>query len=110
MDLAKLTPAPWYVQIEGGGVVMAADDCPVAECGGDVDAEFIALARNAFAVMMDRNWTPVPIGNGYWMPQHPDDGTPGYFTNAHPGRVFTDPFTAIVEADKFYRANIDKRD
>lgn len=129
MNLDKLTPAPWY---EGkpyaemcdcftgtlGGVcsnVWADGGHDVTKlCAGlgEDDAKFMALARNAFDVMMRRGWTLYRDGGGYWIAVveyggspiiRADDGELCWYTGLRP-----DPFTALVEADKWYREHIDK--
>jgi hypothetical protein len=48
LDLSKLTPAPW-TYYPGGVYGPEPDEVDVACCAqGNTDAEFIALARNAF--------------------------------------------------------------
>ena len=95
MDLSKLTPAPWVI----GG------DLHLGETGWSTefaDIEFIELARNAFDVMMRRGWNPV---RGYysdaslWAAEDVD----GTICDLHA----TDPFTALVAADKWYRENVE---
>lgn len=76
-------------------------------------AAFYALARNAFDVLMRRRWLVeciTPPCDGF------PDG-PGWTASFHgmymdpnecmlPGG-FPDPFTALVEADKWYRENVE---
>lgn len=74
------------------------------ERNAETDAEFIALARNAFDIMMRHpSWTLRACLDGeyraYW---HIEDdlenrlGCGGY-----------DPFTALAEADKWYKENME---
>lgn len=79
---------------------------------GEANLQFIKLARLAFDVMMRRKWWPVPrVGGGWtvhftkgsaerWMMEysrsHQGDGCP----------KFDDPYTALIEADKWYRENV----
>lgn len=118
MDLSKLTPAPWeavyglpsvdmrvYVPGEEGDerryAICATEEKYVVgpePNGDDTDALFIALARNAFDVMMRRGWGVAKeldgwsvFGNGIVR------GNPGV----------PDPFTALVEADKWYAAHVE---
>ena len=77
------------------------------------DAAFIALARNAFDVMMRRGWYPV------FSPEHNrwTVCTQGLW-NRMSGELalsFRDathfcgnPFAALVEADKWYAENVEK--
>ncbi len=103
LDLSKLTPAPWRLQCAGSGLVIDAEDLPAADCGGDVDAQFIALARNAFDVMMRRSWgVRVTTGVSHQAVFHVhDDGRDIGPT------CYTCPFTALVETDKWANENPD---
>ena len=67
------------------------------------DAEFIALARNAFDVMMRRGWWASFDGG-----LHPEKWSvhgkgSGFLRDQ---KMHDDPFTALVEADKWYKENI----
>lgn len=130
MDLEKLTSAPWEWHAEDGSLLtlsQAGDDVAghvlsCAPCGAcqkrgapclgpsKADAEFIALARNAFDVMMRRGWCPVLRDKGEWVVQ---DGEEWVYRFANYGgdgsRInAADPFTALVEADRWYRANVEQ--
>jgi len=115
LDIAKVTPAPWFAKCEGiccgvyqgspekQGVSIDLQDPTWA------DAQFIALARNAFDVMMRREWgvkqcTVGPECEPAW---YADWST---VTNVEmPDSLYCkDPFTALVEADKWYRENVEK--
>lgn len=122
IDLTKLTPAPWYVTTNDYGTeftVCAKLNGQVARIvswHSDIDAEFIALARNAFDIMMWHGWHAVPL-------RFTDDGCDQWGVKSADAMVETiaesgfskksctfwpDPFTALVEADAWYRANIEK--
>jgi hypothetical protein len=108
MDLSKLTPAPW--------------ECRPENCGGWCDEadkhenqEFIALARNAFDVMIRRkDWSPIhnenPEHGGVgWHVAHSDSKVADSASSlgwCFPG-PWPDPFTALVEADAWYKANVE---
>jgi hypothetical protein len=110
MDLSKLTPAPWHaVQDDIGWLV---------RCEWD-DAEFIALARNAFDVMMRRGWVAVrsnSLKTNPWFVQDenreqlrvlgPEDDD-GDETWLYPDWA-ADPFTALVEAHQWYQDHMSK--
>ncbi len=111
MDLENLTPAPWRVS-DCHGLCVVRDD-PIADVvcelsvgqwtGNREDADFIALARNAFAVMMRRGWVPVR-GETTWYvlaTELPTDIAHG---------DYADPFTALVEADKWIGRQREKHD
>jgi hypothetical protein len=105
LDLEKLTPVPWEASNE---------ECPCIHNGDwdDVlwepwactptDAEFISLARLAFDVMMRRGWGVERVGStGWFLTDDSLANLPGF-----EGGPYSDPFTALVEADKWYKANI----
>lgn len=89
------------------------------ECDAATNAAFIALARNAFDVIVSRYWK-----YDWWGEKHEDDedGNPtgGWrldwesclpvwsglmaWNNKH---AWPDPFTALVEADRWYKANVE---
>lgn len=127
IELEKLSPAPWYVQQnrdhptaspfvcrpgEGGIAVMqwlCHEQTPEAEADMirkvEVNAEFIALARNAFDVMMRRAWYSVPrkadasewiVLNAFAVELERGGNTGVYFTSS-------DPFSCLVEAEDWYR-------
>jgi hypothetical protein len=75
---------------------------------GRTNMLFAALARNAFDVMMRRGWWAVPMAvpfdHSRWcvdseedLPWKSKDGI------IQEGFVWPDPYTALVEADKWYR-------
>lgn len=111
MDISKLTPAPWSwdgddndPSIEGNGGCVAHVQChgninTVAREGqqySHADADFIAIARNAFDVMMRRGWGVTC------------DRLKSQFCALEESGWFDDPFSALVEADKWYTENVEK--
>ena len=108
MDLSKLTPAPWeadgYHGEDGWDVgVEDSDGVSLRPLGTGFrkdDAEFIALARNAFDVMVRRGWTATLIDTQCW---RVDVGIRGQRSAS-----FDDPFTALVDADEWYREHVEK--
>ena len=113
LDLSKLTPAPW-VAWHKPTETMADEDfhlvagLPILPRDHsfsflEMDAEFIALARNAFDVMMRRGWAAVEVG-GHWQVRDRNgwDLPLSFYVTEHKGR-FPDPFTALVEADAWFR-------
>lgn len=119
-QLALVSPAPWYVDqprfivTDDHGmdhdngpcdcwVVYDGNQQVVAEFseGDKAVAEFIALARNAFDVMMRRSWTATK-----WMPHDEKHGQWIALTewdDEVDGRTGPDPFTALVEADAWMK-------
>jgi hypothetical protein len=117
VDLTKLAAAPWIVH------QCSHDDADPGECfvkftdpRDDLSTdstmmdrdhcEFIALARNAFDVMMRRGWSVQRyVGSG------PENGM--WFVDMKERAVWLpcwpDPFTALVEADKSYTEHVEGR-
>jgi len=60
---------------------------------------FIVLARNAFDVMMRRGWSVRKDLDGEWFCM--ESSRDGLAIKAK------DPFTALVEADRWYKANVE---
>jgi hypothetical protein len=135
LDLTKLTPAPWRWVKEWEDedglhwgidhptyhescvwplVLLATDD----HHAGNTDMAFIALARNAFDVMMRRGWWPVPCRatSEWWVAQGrlgsdspiPFDDRQAQVGKGCPTLAWPDPFTALVEADRWYAENVEK--
>jgi hypothetical protein len=122
LDLSKLTPAPWYNErrFSNGCEIVPRICCEKnasRECGRIADlvgapylgyestlvnAEFIALARNAFDVMVRRGWSirKDKLGSRWHVPEA---HRPNYCAAGD------DPFTALVEADKWYKENVEGR-
>jgi hypothetical protein len=74
------------------------DDLDVAEN----DAAFLSLARNAFDVMMRRHWEPEQMLAEKGQPWGVDSAERQLPTRLVDMR-WPDPFTALVEADKWFR-------
>lgn len=124
IDLEKLSAAPWR---HNGFHTIISGDFRIAECDLDLsgveceaNADFIALARNAFEVMMRRGWTADKSsveGEGWRVMMFGDhfafteDGEAGTFRSDRITAIphWPDPFTALVEADAWYRANVEAK-
>ncbi len=129
MNIEELSQAPWipWHKPETGstqdyhgiaGLPMLARDHAITF--READAEFIALARNAFDVMMRRGWHTErysTLGGGFmWrIPMSlANDMIRQHGANAAQFKQFAslakwlDPFTALVEADKWYKENVEK--
>lgn len=115
LDLTKLSPAPWFADprdrlvIDAGRSVLTTE-VELAAGGSNrptVDMAFVALARNAFDVQLRRGWGVMPCRSvaGWWVCKD-SEGTP--FRDDCPRLYWPDPFTALVEADKWYRENAEK--
>lgn len=117
MDLSKLTPAPWCVCQSNSDLAEKGeffvkfsdprDDLSTDSTMMDRDhAEFIALARNAFEVMMRRKWRTVYFVEGWYVLDEEGHYVP--INSANTRELSPDPFTALVMADRWYRENIEK--
>lgn len=95
---------------------LVAFDCDdiraVAKFNHDEDAKRATVAFQALDVMMRRQWFPIPGIDGRWrvaakgvMDNPYDHG--GFLLHDCPS--FQDPYTALVEADKWYRENIERK-
>ena len=118
IDLTKLSPAPWEailcgkaeapdtlkrivqsVDPDGSHIAFVFEDSPD-------NAAFIALARNAFDVMMRRGWTVTKhmqhdADHGKWRVLDEWD------RSVSPMPPSIDPFAALVEADAWYGKNVE---
>lgn len=75
------------------------------------DLEFIALSMNAFDVMMRRGWGVFPSqvvpGWGIVLSKTPLHASYDECFGIRSKR-WPDPFTALIEADKWYKENVEK--
>ena len=70
-------------------------------------AEFVAIARAAFDVMMRRKWEPqawLEGGQSSWGVDSSEKEMPYDLCDMR----WPDPFTALVEADKWYKENVEE--
>ncbi len=126
LDLSKLSPAPWeatsgsvpigdtgdyepWVNVDSPECVICRLEETVDFCDGKPDwhatAEFIALARNAFEIMMRRGWGVNRYGDG-WRPFVRDRAQfemVRWMNSRGEEFCWPDPFTALVEADAWWR-------
>lgn len=71
------------------------------------DLEFLALARNAFEVMVRRGWAPVKAVGHRWILIEPE-----LSPHIESGRLLTaadDPFTCLIETDRWYHENVEAK-
>lgn len=115
IDLSKLSPAPWttapcnvlpnlYLYGLQPPHQHEPDPPGLMKCHPPLvlrpdDAEFIALARNAFDVLVRRGWDIVRVSRG-WIPAIPGGG-PEW------PQQWPDPYTALVAAEEWYVANVE---
>lgn len=122
-DPTKLTAAPWRFDEnasilsiqdgDGDSVFWEDHESHHLKSQSDDDLPFIALARNAFDVMMRRKrWFTSPLGGGMWTVFTGEDriggGHTAYGYFGHDLK-WPDPFTALIEADKWYAANVENK-
>lgn len=116
LDLSKLTPLP-VGPVEYDNDVGPDDDgywswygVNGAKFDKEADAEFYVLARSAFEVMMRRGWGVLPCHGtiGFWVSES-SEGKPfdDRFSVKCPTLYWDDPFTALVEADAWYREHVE---
>lgn len=72
-----------------------------------VFAEFIVKAHAAFGILTLRRWSIFCASDGRWAVTWPEANSLHRFCNAT-GNSCHDPFTAIVEADAWYKTNVEK--
>lgn len=127
IDITKITPAPWetsagatptdpydekYDWYFARGPFIKGKPYEDGIAQAKIDAEFIALARNAFDVMMRRFWQPEKTQKGWRL-----SGNVVCFYNNEAFLKwwsergdYDDPFTPLVEADAWYRENVDAKE
>ncbi len=116
IDLTRITPAPWFAK--GEGICCGVYQGEYGKQGVPIDlqdptwadAQFIALARNAFDVMMRRGWHTRKVG-GKWHVVEPQEHKVLYRGQGMEAICIDagDPFTALVEADKWYAENVEAK-
>lgn len=127
MNFDKLMPAPLGFSYDGSSQwSVGPESCPqdgephICVTGEDEEAramcEFIALARNAFDVMMRRGWHVEQTDpedkeeKRMWFVPWPSNERktwPDVWMNGK--QWFADPFTALVEADRWCKENVEKK-
>lgn len=122
IDLSKLTPLPLTLtrgipSEEPGQVRLVGAihtffarfvGCPGIDA--EEESKFYVLARQAFDVMMRRReWHAMPCADGKWCASIVSQMI--HWVMQGCGEVethFPDPFTALVETDAWYKANVEK--
>ena len=121
IDLTKLTPPPWTArEVWPGWFDLSGPNGRIFDCnefdrhgeGAKDDALFCAMARNAFSVMTRRGWEVRNQDDLGWCAVK-QSGWPvdaSWINNGNSPtlkRFWPDPFTAIVEADRWYKENVE---
>ena len=115
MDLSKLSPAPWKGEdwrVYGNNrrdLVGSMSLCPYTE-NAQAHCELIALDRNAFDILMRRGWRAEKAIAGWCvgdlMPRNIVHNSMA--VERELSRLFfEDPFTALVEGEAWYKANVE---
>ncbi len=109
IDPSKLTPAPWeLVEVSYEHCQRMPHDFIAANGSSEVSKEelvsFACLARAAFDVLMRRGWTVMRNRFG-WVVMFDVDDDP--VPSPGPLSPQQDPFTALVEADKWYKETVE---
>ena len=105
--------------VDGHSPVGSAPGFTIYDEGGhnEDEAEFIALARNAFDVLMRTDFAVIKTGEGEFSVQRNGGvmgtiwiGITGQNWREFKGERLTwpDPFTAVVEAEKWYNENVEQ--
>ncbi len=128
IDLTKLSPAPWEPDYEDGtieGILMMAHHANIntaVRLGEDysrTNLAFVALARNAFDIMTRRMWFPRFVGTvdgqQQWMAYSwvalknvCEIAADFRATECVRHWLYPDPYTAIVETEKWYCENVEE--
>jgi|ERR1700722_2014356 len=109
-DLSQLSPAPWRVEEGWSDIVgkvwqVFGPSGVVGKFLSEEDANQFVLARNALEVMMWRGWYAYPsnlMDTVLWTVA----GMPIAVEREFGKCQYRDPFTALVEAEKWYRNHI----
>ena len=123
MDLSKLSPAPWtcitlnettdpYPDVVEGPPDDPSQQYSIIDRLERADFEFVALARNALDVMMRRKWHAEFFGGAWHVYDSRNYDSRNYripFYESDKCSPCDDPFTALVEADRWYKENIEIR-
>lgn len=111
-SLDNLTPSPFYAgttQVNGGWHVVDSPSGIIAEFRRQEEADAYLLFRAAMDVMQRRGWQPDLI-NGQWLAASKQGYIGRWKSRGGDGAPIcaADAFTALVEADKWYKEHVDK--
>lgn len=127
VDIAKLTPTPVTVKhspkidlMPGIWARNGNVDFKIADVRNEDDAELFALARNAFDIQMRRGWFASPWWQQEFNGQKINSGwglDKSLWENHRykpwvrfcEDMIYDDPFTALVEADAWFKANVENK-
>ncbi len=117
IDLSKLTPAPWrayrYMQPASDNKYALLAPDGNTYCDSKADIEFCALARAACDVQMRRRWYAgrcrnEPNRDRFFVWNEDDDSPAVSMLLCQDKAVWLDQFTALVEAEAWHVANVEK--
>lgn len=126
MELSKLSPAPWTPQVVSSDRIhykvpearIQVNTNPTWKVGdrdalafsAQTDAEFIALSRDAFDVMMRRGWEVIRYGK-QWALRYPQMsvGAESWvrFCDWIDANRRDNPFTVLKDSDLWYKENVE---
>ena len=126
MNLTQIREAPWFVtshklsedspteffDVVTGPVDDPSEQYSVIDNPTKDEAELIAKARNALDVMLRLGWSPSfdPYTKLWTVFSRKDRFGVSEEIGAEEGLHYTDPFTALVEVEKWYKENIDPKE
>lgn len=110
LEISKLSQAPWHViddprfwpSITSGPADDASERRSVDDPMEPFDMVMCAMARNFLDIVMRRGWGVVKFQSG-WAIAFPDIVVPHDIR----GLRWNDPFTAVLEAEKWWVANME---
>lgn len=104
-QLKLVTPAPWIYSFPGcvHVVCLHYKEPSLAHKEAEANAEFIALARNAEDVMLQRKWNPTRRPDGQWVVED-DHGN----IHSKGSEGWHHPFVALCEADAWVKKHVEK--
>jgi hypothetical protein len=79
---------------------------------GKDDVECIRLGRLALDVMLRRQWFVLPVGQRWYVSAEVNPPTDGLGPDSMPivpGATWPDPYTALVEAERWYVERVDNK-
>lgn len=112
LDIEKLSPAPWHVEdypsswpsITSGPADDASERHSIDDPMEPWDMVMCAMARNFLEITMRRGWGVVRFQSG-WAIAFPDMEIPNRLRHMR----WPDPFTAAIEAEKWWVENMETK-
>ena len=108
VEIEKMTPLPWtsVCQHGTGKFILAHHMTTLALFNNEADCDFAEVARKAWEIMMRREWTLICYPSKAWRANVGERFIPAHLLmDWCLSQSWPDPFTAIVEAEKWCAAN-----